>query len=207
MKTAAGAGARCGAAVSLLRGIFSCRPSWERAWPDCCNSSPEEEPGPTFPPALFRPNNGPEGLENRSGFPSAAAPGPRDPGLLALSGGRGPGPVTAACPLPQAALGSDAAALRSEVLALRREGAELAGSNAALREVLARGEEEALGLQRRLEEAAEQRRALRARGERCEARQRQLQASLRDYAAEVEALQRRRSCRPAGRRCPPRRKG
>lgn len=45
-------------------------------------------------------------------------------------------------------------------------------------EELAQGAERALGLQRRLEETAEQRRALRARGERCEERQRDLEAML-----------------------------
>lgn len=45
-------------------------------------------------------------------------------------------------------------------------------------EELAQGAELALGLQQRLEEMAEQRRALRARGERCEERQRELEATL-----------------------------
>lgn len=43
---------------------------------------------------------------------------------------------------------------------------------------LARGEEQELGLRQRLEQAMEQQRALRARGERCEARHRDLEATL-----------------------------
>lgn len=45
-------------------------------------------------------------------------------------------------------------------------------------EELAQGTEEAKGLRRRLEEAEEQRRTLRARGEKCEARQKELEKSL-----------------------------
>lgn len=40
---------RCGAAASLLPGIFSCGPGWERAWPQRGSHSPEEEPDPAAP--------------------------------------------------------------------------------------------------------------------------------------------------------------
>ncbi|XP_054661934.1 coiled-coil domain-containing protein 194 [Grus americana] len=99
-----------------------------------------------------------------------------------------------------ATLEANATVLQDKVLVLRRERAELARGKAALQEELARGEVQALGLRRRLEEAAEQRRALRAHGERCEARQRELEATLRDYAAEVDALRRRARVRATGRR-------
>lgn len=45
-------------------------------------------------------------------------------------------------------------------------------------EELAQGKEKALGLRQRLEAAVEQQRALRARGEQCEAQQRELEATL-----------------------------
>lgn len=45
-------------------------------------------------------------------------------------------------------------------------------------EELAQGTEEAKELRRRLEEAEEQRRTLRARGEKCEARQKELEKNL-----------------------------
>lgn len=98
-------------------------------------------------------------------------------------------------------------ALGDEVLALRRERDELALGKAALEGQLARGEEQALGLRQRLEQAKEQQRVLRAHRERCEARHRDLEATLRDYAAEADALRRRARNRATGRRCPPPRKG
>ncbi|XP_051495944.1 uncharacterized protein LOC127394172 [Apus apus] len=132
-----------------------------------------------------------------------------------------------------ARLEANTTALGDEVVALRHEQAELARAKAALQgevclaamspcppatvslcpstptaaaawEELARGEELALGLRQQLEEAAEQQRALRGRGEQCEARQRQLETTLRDYAAEVETWRRRGARgRATGRRCPP----
>ncbi|XP_074933795.1 coiled-coil domain-containing protein 194 [Phalacrocorax aristotelis] len=113
----------------------------------------------------------------------------------------------ASCRERAATLEANATALQDEVLGLRREQAELARGKAALQEELARGEEQVLGLRQRLEEAAEQRRVLRARGEQCEARQKELEATLRGYAAEVDALRRRARERSTGRRCPPSRKG
>ena len=49
-QSSSGGRGRCGAALSLLPGIFSCGPGWERAWPQRCGHSPEEEPGPAAPP-------------------------------------------------------------------------------------------------------------------------------------------------------------
>lgn len=49
-QSSSGGWSRCGAAVSLLPGIFSCGPGWERAWPQRHSHSPEEELGPTAPP-------------------------------------------------------------------------------------------------------------------------------------------------------------
>lgn len=136
-------------------------------------------------------------------------------------------------PSPQARLEANVTALGTEVLALRRERAELARGKAALQgelhpagaaawgagppssprssgspggppalwatpgrtgwglgcagdprcplraaEELAQGKEKALGLRQRLEAAVEQQRALRVRGEQCEARQKELEATL-----------------------------
>ncbi|XP_057254407.1 coiled-coil domain-containing protein 177-like isoform X1 [Pezoporus wallicus] len=106
-----------------------------------------------------------------------------------------------------ARLVANVTALGEEVLALQRERDELARGKAALEGELARGEEQALGLQQQLEQAMEQQRALRARRERCEARHRDLEATLRDYAAQVDALRRQARNRATGRRCPPPRKG
>ncbi|OPJ86651.1 paramyosin-like [Patagioenas fasciata monilis] len=69
-------------------------------------------------------------------------------------------------------------ALGDELVALRRERAELARGKAALQAELARGEEQARGLRQRLDEVMEQQRALRARGEQCQARQRELEDTL-----------------------------
>ncbi|XP_033926799.1 uncharacterized protein [Melopsittacus undulatus] len=52
-------------------GIFSCSFSWERAWPQSCGHSPEEEPVPP-PSGFIRLNNGPERLEKCSRFPGLA---------------------------------------------------------------------------------------------------------------------------------------
>ncbi|KAJ7415506.1 paramyosin-like protein [Willisornis vidua] len=75
-------------------------------------------------------------------------------------------------------LEANVTALGDELVALRRERAELAGDKVALQEEVARGAGLARGLRRRLEEALEQQRALRERGERCEGRQRELQDTL-----------------------------
>lgn len=71
-QSSSGGRRRCGAAISLLPGIFSCGPGWEKAWPQHRGHSLEEEPGPTAPPGLIRPNNGPERLEKCSHFPGLA---------------------------------------------------------------------------------------------------------------------------------------
>ncbi|XP_048783848.1 ribonuclease Y-like isoform X2 [Lagopus muta] len=110
------------------------------------------------------------------------------------------------CRVQAARLEANITALQDEVQGLRRDRAELSHRNAAQREELAQGAELALGLQQRLEEMAEQRRALRARGERCEERQRELEATLKDRAAELDALRRRLGPRTARRRCSPSRK-
>lgn len=101
-------------------------------------------------------------------------------------------------PCPQAGLQANVTALGDELVALRRERAELAGDKVALqgercpqpgegtRGVLHLGvtpvsplsPEEARGLRRRLQEALEQQRELRERRQRCEGRQRELQDTL-----------------------------
>ncbi|KQK77379.1 paramyosin-like isoform X1 [Amazona aestiva] len=82
------------------------------------------------------------------------------------------------CQERAARLVANATALGDELLALQRERDELARGKEALEGELAQGKEQALGLRQQLEQAMEQQRALRARGERCEARHRDLEATL-----------------------------
>lgn len=72
----------------LLRGIFSCGPSWERAWPQLCGRG-RRKSGAHLSSAI-RPNNGLEGLENAPA--SRGWRRPRGPDWGELSESRSPRP-------------------------------------------------------------------------------------------------------------------
>ncbi|XP_075758903.1 coiled-coil domain-containing protein 194 isoform X2 [Pelodiscus sinensis] len=107
------------------------------------------------------------------------------------------------CRERESTLSANVTALLRALAATQLEGSEMDTRNIALQVELTQWQGKATEQEQRLEEALQQHQASEAwRGE-CEARQSELQHSVRDCRAEIDALHRRLSSRATGRRCPP----
>ncbi|XP_034611277.1 coiled-coil domain-containing protein 194 isoform X2 [Trachemys scripta elegans] len=107
------------------------------------------------------------------------------------------------CQERESTLSANVTALRNALTAIQLEGTEMDTRNIALQAELTQWQGKAAEQELRLEQALQQHRASEARRGQCEARQSELERSMRDYRAEIDSLQRRLSSRATRRRCPP----
>ncbi|XP_050790058.1 coiled-coil domain-containing protein 194 isoform X2 [Gopherus flavomarginatus] len=107
------------------------------------------------------------------------------------------------CRERESMLSANMTALRNTLAAIQLEGTEMDTRNIALQAELTQWQGKATEQELRLEEALQQHQASETRRGQCEARQSELQRSIRDYRAEIESLQRQLSSRATRRRCPP----
>ncbi|XP_034611278.1 coiled-coil domain-containing protein 194 isoform X3 [Trachemys scripta elegans] len=104
------------------------------------------------------------------------------------------------CQERESTLSANVTALRNALTAIQLEGTEMDTRNIALQAELTQWQGKAAEQELRLEQALQQHRASEARRGQCEARQSELERSMRDYRAEIDSLQRRLSSRATRRR-------